>query len=183
MNDDELFFSHIKNVFFSFLFLHLFFSQYIYYIYIYPELRATRDRLLIKASPLCSPANIRFVDMLSICSLMPVLSRAPSTLARASLQPLPSFVLVDFLQVEARPLMQLKADADPMTSYVALPAVYIRSSPFSFLFIPSTVYRIFVIYLTGFIVLLISILFIFWLVFYVNLVFNNKTEKNRCAIL
>lgn len=38
-------------------------------------------------------------------------------------------------------------------------------------------------YLTDFIVLLISIPFIFWLVFYVNLVSNNKTEKNRCAIL
>lgn len=41
----------------------------------------------------------------------------------------------------------------------------------------------FVIYLTDFIVLLILISFIFWLVFYVNLVSNNKTEKDRCAIL
>ncbi len=79
--------------------------------------------------------------------------------------------------------MQLEVDADPMASYLALPAVYIRSSPFSFSFIPSKVYRIFVIYLTDFIVLLISIPFIFWLVFYVNLVSNNKTEKDRCAIL
>lgn len=70
-----------------------------------------------------------------------------------------------------------------MTPYLALPAVYIRSSPFSFLFIPSKVYRIFVIYLTDFIVLLILISFIFWLVVYVNLVSNNKTEKDRSAIL
>ena len=50
-------------------------------IYIYPELRTTRDRLLIKALSLCSPANVRFVDMLSLCSpvLLPLLSRAPST--------------------------------------------------------------------------------------------------------
>lgn len=78
------------------------------YTYIYPELRATRDRMLIKASPLCSLANARFVNyalpLLSHApSMLPyvllVLSRAPSTLARAPLQPLPSFVLVDFLQV------------------------------------------------------------------------------------
>lgn len=79
--------------------------------------------------------------------------------------------------------MQLEVDTDSMAPYLALPAVYIRSSPFSFLFIPSQVYRVFVIYLTDFIVLLILISFIFWLVFYVNLVSNNKTEKDRCAIL
>lgn len=70
-----------------------------------------------------------------------------------------------------------------MAPYLALPAVYIRSSPFSFLFIQSKVYRTFVIYLTDFIVLLILTSFIFWLVFYVNLVSNNKTEKDRSAIL
>lgn len=79
--------------------------------------------------------------------------------------------------------MQLEVDADPMAPYLALPAVYIRSSPFSLSFIPSKVYRIFVIYLTDFIVLLISIPFIFWLVFYINLVSSNKTEKDRCTFL
>ena len=80
--------------------------------------------------------------------------------------------------------MQLEVDTDSMAPYLALPAVYIRSSPFSFLFIPFKVYRIFVIYLTDFIiVLLLWMSFIFWLVFYVNLVPDNKTEKDRCAIL
>ena len=79
--------------------------------------------------------------------------------------------------------MQLEVDADPMAPYIALPAVYICSFPFSFSFIPSIVYRILVIYLTNLIVLFILIPFIFWLVFYVNLVSNNKTEKDRCAIL
>ena len=79
--------------------------------------------------------------------------------------------------------MQLKVDTDSIAPYLALPAVYIRSSPFSLSFIPSKVYRIFVIYLIDFIVLLISIPLIFWLVFYVNLVSNNETEKDRCAIL
>ena len=46
--------------------------------------------------------------------------------------------------------MQLEVDADPMAPYMALPAVHIRPSPLSFSFIPSTVYGIFVIRLTGF---------------------------------
>ena len=79
--------------------------------------------------------------------------------------------------------MQLEVDTNPIAPYLALPAVYIRSFPVSFSFIPSKVYRILVIYLIDFIVLLISIPLIFWLFFYVNLVSNNKTEKDRCAIL
>lgn len=50
--------------------------SYAIYIYILRELRATRDRLLTKTSPLCSPANARFVNMLS---------HAPSMLPRCCL--------------------------------------------------------------------------------------------------
>ena len=70
-----------------------------------------------------------------------VLPRAPSMLARAPPQPLPSFVLaVDILQVQARPLVQLEVDADPVALYMTLPAAHIRPSPLSFSFIPVAVY-------------------------------------------
>ena len=39
------------------------------YIYRFSEPRATRDRMLTQASPLCSRANARFVHMLPYCSL------------------------------------------------------------------------------------------------------------------
>ena len=42
-------------------------------LYSIPELRPTRDRSLTQVPPLCSPANDRFVDVLSLlphCSLV-----------------------------------------------------------------------------------------------------------------
>ena len=79
---------------------------------------------------------------------LPVLPHAPPMLGRAPPRQLPSFVLaISFLQMRARPFIQLEADANPIA---ALPAVYIRPSPLSFSFIPSTVYRIFVVHLTNF---------------------------------
>lgn len=77
--------------------------------------------------------------------------------------------------------MQLEVDADPMAPYLALPAVYIRSSPFSFSFIPSKVYRIFVIYLTDFIVLLISIPFIFFGLSFTSISFPITKQKRTAA--
>ena len=40
------------------------------YIYNVPELFVTRDPLLTKASPLCSPARACFVPLLYFCSPM-----------------------------------------------------------------------------------------------------------------
>lgn len=51
-------------------------------VYSFPELRATCDRLLTQASPLCSRAKAHFSHMLPQCSL--ILPRAPP-------QPLPIF--------------------------------------------------------------------------------------------
>ena len=48
----------------------------VYFIYIYHPrtyLKPTRDRPLTQVPPLCSPANARFVDVLSLSS--PILSR------------------------------------------------------------------------------------------------------------
>ena len=71
-------------------------------------------------------------------------------LARSPPQPFPSVVFaIGRLQVQARPFGQLKVDADPMASHMALPATHRRPSPLSFSFIPSTVYEIRVVYLSG----------------------------------
>ena len=47
-------------------------------MYRFPEPRPTRDRWMTYASPLCSPARDRFVDVLSLC--LPLLPPAPSRL-------------------------------------------------------------------------------------------------------
>ena len=81
---------------------------------------------------------------------LPLLPRAPSMLAYAPLSAT-SFVRPRrrFLQVQARPLVQLEVDADPMAPYMALSAAHIRPSPLFFSFIPFAVYGILITRLTG----------------------------------
>ena len=50
-------------------------------IYRFPEPRPTGDRWMTYASPLCSPARDRFVDVLSLC--LPLLSRCSLVLSPA----------------------------------------------------------------------------------------------------
>ena len=52
-------------------------------MYICPEPRAIRNRLLTKSSPLCSPAKARFVDIFFLCS--PMLPRCSLMLFLCSL--------------------------------------------------------------------------------------------------
>ena len=53
------------------------------YIYNIPEPKPTRDRPLTKVPPLCSPANARFGDILSLYS--PILPRCSPVLPHCSL--------------------------------------------------------------------------------------------------
>ena len=79
--------------------------------------------MLSQCSPSCSP---------SASSLLP---RARSLLSRTLPQPLPTFFpAIDFMQVQARPAVQLKVDVRYMAPSMVLPAAYVRSSPFPFCF-------------------------------------------------
>ena len=109
-----------------------------------PPLRPVSSTSSLVA-PLCSPIAPSCFLSAPPCSLY-----ARSLPLYAPPQPLPSLVLaVNFLQVQARPFVQLEMDANPMAPYMALPAVHVRPSPFSPSFVSSTLHGVFVLQLTG----------------------------------